>query len=187
MENTLLCCTFVAEFGYRQNKHHRFMENNNTIIPLSEEFDFTKVPSWYVLCTNAQCPLRDDCLRYLAGQHAPDDLETALCVMPKTLKDGQCRWFDRKKVQVCALGFTHLYDRVLKKDYTTMRKTITAYLHGAKMYYEYKRGERILSQQQTQWIRNYVKSKGYDWDVPFDSYMEDYEYHHLAALPDTRK
>lgn len=164
----------------------QFMENNNEITPLSEEFDFGKVPSWYVLCTNGQCPLRDDCLRYLAGMNAPDNIETRLCVMPKTLKDGQCRWFDGKEVQVCACGFTRLYDRVLKKDFTPMRKGITHYLHGSKMYYEYKCGKRSLSQSQQQWIRKFVKSFGYDWDVPFDRYEEDYEYHHHGALVDNQ-
>jgi hypothetical protein len=68
----------------------------------------------------------------------------------------------------------------MTKDYTTMRKTITRYLHGAKMYYEYMRGERPLSPEQQQWIKDYVKSLGYDWEVEFDGYFEAYVYHHLA-------
>ena len=96
------------------------MENNKEIKPLSDIFDFSDVPSWYVLCTNSQCPLRDDCLRFVAG------------------------------------------------------------VHGAKLYYEYMRGERLLSPNQQQWIRNYVKSRGYDWEVEFDKYYEGYVFHHLA-------
>jgi len=154
------------------------MKNNYVTVPLSAEFDFSKVPSWYVLCTNSQCPQRDECLRYLAGTNAPEQLETGLCVMPKMLKDdGQCRWFDRRRVQVYASGFSRLYDRVLKADYTRMRKHITAYLHGAKTYYQYMRGERLLTPEQQQYISNYVKSCGYEWDVCFDRYEEGYAYH----------
>jgi hypothetical protein len=156
------------------------MENNKEIKPLADAFDFSAVPSWYVLCTNSQCPLRDVCLRFMAGENAPESMEVATCVMPKTLKDGNCRWYDKKTVLVYAAGFSHLYDRVMKKDYTSMRKAITQYLHGAKLYYEYMRGERPLSPKQQQWIRNYVKSRGYDWEVEFDSYFEGYVYHHLA-------
>ena len=152
------------------------MKINKTVKPISPNFDFSKVPSWYVLCTNKECPLKDNCLRFLAGSHAPDDLEYANCIMPKTLKDGKCRWFDKITIEVWAAGFTHLYDGVLKEDYTEMRKTITSYLHGAKMYYEYKRGERALSEKDQQWIKDFVKSYGYDREVEFDRYFEDYVY-----------
>ena len=149
------------------------MDSNKDIKPLKRQFDFTDVPSWYVLCTNNQC---------LAAQNAPDHLEIATCVMPKTLKGGQCRWYDKRTVVVWAAGFSRLYDCVMKKDYTAMRKGLTRYLHGVKFYYEYKRGDRPLSPEQQQWIRNFVKSYGYEWEVPFDSYFEAYAYHHLALL-----
>ena len=156
------------------------MDHNNEIKPLSDEFDFSDVPSWYVLCTNNQCPLRNDCLRFMAGLHALENMEIATSVMPKTLKEGKCRWYDKKTVVVYAAGFSRLYDRVMKMDYTSMRKAITSYLHGTRLYYEYKRGERPLSPEQQQWIRDYVKNCGYNWKVEFDSYYEGYAYHHLA-------
>lgn len=156
------------------------MNNEKTTAAISQNFDFSKVPSWYVLCTNDACPLKTDCLRHLAGQHATDSLEIATCVMPRTLKNGQCRWFDKTTTEVYAAGFSHLYDQVMKKDYTTMRKTITRYLHGTRIYYEYMRGERGLTPQEQQWIKDYVKSFGYEWEVTFDRYYEDYVYHHLS-------
>lgn len=158
------------------------MEANNKINHLDTEFDFSQVPSWYVICTNGHCPLKQDCLRYLAGSNAPEGLETALCVMPHMAKDGHCRLFDKKNVVVMAAGFTTLYDQVLKADYTNMRKTITKYLHGAKMYYEYKDGRRALNPEQQKWIRNYVSSLGYDFEVKFDRFFEAYVFHHQAAF-----
>lgn len=158
------------------------MDSNKEIRPLKRQFDFADVPQWYVLCTNNQCPMQTSCLRFMAAQNAPDNLELARCVMPKMLKGGKCRWYDKRSVVVWALGFSSLFDRVMKKDFTPMRKAITRYLHGVKFYYEYKRGDRPLSPEQQQWIRNFVKSYGYEWEVPFDSYYEDYAYHHLALL-----
>lgn len=85
-----------------------------------------------------------------------------------------------------AVGFSHLYDRVLKQDYTAMRKSITHYLHGTKMYYEYKRGDRPLNPEQQEWIRQLVKSYGYDWEVPFDGYMETYKFGNAPMPTDKR-
>lgn len=158
------------------------MGKDKEIKPLSETLDFTDVPGWYVLCNNSQCPLRSNCLRFMAAKQAPESLEIANCVMPKTLKGNTCRWYDKKTVVVYAAGFTRLYDRVMKMDYSTMRKAITRYLHGTKLYYEYMRGDRPLSPEQQAWIRGYVKSRGYDWEVEFDRYLEGYVYHQLARL-----
>ena len=174
--------TFANQYGIIITKKHNNMENKKEIKPLSREFIFSDVPTWYVLCTNGQCQFQSSCLRYLAGSRIPEDKEIAMCVMPKTLKDGKCRWYDKRTVAVFASGFSHLYDKVMKMDYTKMRKAITSYLHGAKLYYEYKRGDRPLSPEQQQWIRDYVKSCGYDWEVEFDRYFEGYVYHHLALL-----
>ena len=124
----------------------------------TDTFNFSEVPSWYALCLNHECPMREDCLRYLAGTHAPDSLETAVCVMPQTLKEGKCNLFDEKKVVAWAAGFSHLYDRVLKDDFTPMRKTITDY----------------LSPEQQLWLKDYVADKGYE--VEFDRYFEGYIY-----------
>ncbi|MBQ8713453.1 MAG: hypothetical protein IJ551_11645 [Prevotella sp.] len=158
------------------------MEETIDITPISEEFDFSTVPNYYVICTNGGCPLRQDCLRFMAGSCAPENMEAARCVMPHVQKDGRCRWYDEKRVVVNAYGFSRLYDRVLKQDFTQMRKNITRYLHGAKRYYEYKRGERALTPEQQQWIRQLVKDYGYDWEVPFDCYAEAYVFG-MAPMP----
>ena len=152
--------------------------DNKKIEKVSNVFDFSRVPSWYVLCTNNECPFQVECLRHLAGKNASENTEIAMCVMPKTLKDGKCRWFDKITIEVWAAGFTHLYDKVMKKDYTTMRKAITQHLHGCRSYYACMHGDRAISPEDQQWIRDYVKSFGYDWEVEFDRYFEDYVYHH---------
>ena len=152
------------------------METNIEIKPLSEKFDFSEVPGWYVLCFNAGCPLHEGCLRYLAGANVPESMDTAKCVLPHRGRDGQCRWFDKTAVVTMASGFSHLYDKVLKADYTSMRKAITAYLRGTKQYYQYMRGERPLMPEQQDGIRKIVSSYGYDWEVPFDRFYRAYRF-----------
>ena len=70
--------------------------------------------------------------------------------------------------QVFAYGFSTIYDRVLKEDYTTLRKAMTSHLSGKRYYYEYMRGERALSPEQQSWIRNLFASYGYLDNVVFD-------------------
>jgi len=91
-------------------------------------------------------------------------------------RDGHCRWFDKTTVVTMASGFSRLYEHVLKKDYTSMRKNITAYLHGAKQYYQYMRGERPLTPEQQRGIQQIVRSYGYDWEVPFERYHSAYRF-----------
>ena len=60
-------------------------------------------------------------------------------MLPTAEKDGQCRWHDPIKAVTMAEGFSDLYDKVLKDDYTPMRKRLTEYLRGPKQYYQYMR------------------------------------------------
>jgi hypothetical protein len=71
-----------------------------------------------------------------------------------------------------ARGFTTIYQKVLKRDYTSLRKFMTNLLSGKRYYYEYKRGERLLSPEQQSDIRELFASFGYKDSVQFDSYEE---------------
>lgn len=142
----------------------------------SHEFDYNSVPSWYVLCTLSDCPLSGECLRHLIASQAPETQETALCIMPSVLKAGKCRFFNPIRKVRMARGFTHLFDNVLKSDYTAMRKTLTDYLHGSKFFYQYKRGERLLTPGQQQHIKQIMKSFGYGSDVTFDSFEDRFDF-----------
>ena len=157
-------------------KNKTIMETNNNMIPQNGGFDFAAVPKRYTLCYHEGCPLHENCMRFLAAAHAPGDLEVRRCVLPKAEKGGQCRWLDPIKTVTMAEGFTGLYDKVLKDDYTPLRKQLTAYLHGRKQYYQYMRGDRPLSPEQQQGIRQIVSSYGYDWDVPFERYVQTYSF-----------
>jgi hypothetical protein len=157
-------------------KSKSIMETNDNMTPQNGEFDFAAVPKRYTLCYHEGCPLHDRCMRFLAATHAPASLEVRRCVLPTAEKDGHCRWLDPIETVTMAEGFTGLYDKVLKGDYTPLRKQLTAYLHGPKQYYQYMRGERPLSPAQQQGIRRIVSSYGYDWDVPFERYIQAYRF-----------
>jgi len=148
---------------------------------LREGFDFKEVPVWYPLCYNRQCPLQTQCLRYQALLYAPSDLGARLCVMPSQLRDGQCRYFAEIRLVTWARGFSRLYDRVLKADFTEMRKSLVAYFHGKRQYYWYLRGERPLSPEQQAWLKEWLRQWSYEWEFPFDSFEQAYIYHRESS------
>ena len=69
-----------------------------------------------------------------------------------------------------ARGFSTIYQKVLKRDYTSLRKYMTNLLSGKRYYYEYKRGERALSPEQQSDIKALFGSFGYHDSVQFDNY-----------------
>ena len=73
-----------------------------------------------------------------------------------------------------ARGFMHLYDKVLKDDYTSLRKTLTSMLSGKRYYYEYRRGDRQLSPENQEKICQLFASRGYADNVRFDDFEEEF-------------
>ena len=136
------------------------MENNN--------LNWEMVPEGWALCFNQNCPLHEACLRYQAGLLVPQSLTIARCIIPRAVTNERCAHFASMEPQVFAYGFSTIYDRVLKEDYTPLRKAMTSHLSGKRYYYEYMRGERALSPEQQSWIRNLFASYGYQDNVVFD-------------------
>ena len=92
----------------------------------NKELKWKNVPSDWALCYNQNCPMHERCLRWQAAQLAPEELTVCRCVMPQALKDGQCPHFATTEKVRMARGFMHLYDKVLKDDYTSLRKALTS-------------------------------------------------------------
>lgn len=135
-----------------------------------------KVPQGWALCFNAECPLCQSCLRWLAGRLAPQELTMTRCITPLALAKGTCPHFASAEPIQYARGFSTIYDRVLKSDYTPLRKQMTLMLSGKRYYYEYKRGERRLSPEQQEAIRELFTSRGYADSVRFDVTELDFDF-----------
>lgn len=139
-------------------------------------FDFKKTGIGNPLCLNDGCPKKDDCVRYLAGQHIPDDMLVGPIVLPAAYKNRQCDYFKQVHVVEYAYGFEHIYDDVLRKHYTEIRKKLTAYSGNKGQYYKYKRGERGLSSEQQQYIKEVFEQFGYNDPIRYDRYAKQYEF-----------
>lgn len=142
----------------------------------NEKVNWEGVPEGWALCFNSECQRRESCLRWQAAQQAPRELTVARCVTPQALQDGECQHFATTEKVRYARGFSKIYDKVTKMDYTPMRKQMTEMLSGKRYYYEYMRGERRLSPEQQLRIEQLFAEKGYAGCAQFDSYEEDYAF-----------
>ena len=135
------------------------------------------VPEGWALCFTQDCPLREMCLRWQAAQLAPDGLTVTRCVTPRALTGDKCKHFATMEPVRYALGFSTVYDKVRKDDFTPMRKQMTNMLSGKRYYYEYKRGDRRLTPEQQRQIRQLFTAWGYADSVRFDNYEEALDFH----------
>ena len=55
---------------------------------MEQKYDFKQIPSGWRYCFNAQCPMKDQCLRYQTAQ-----------------AHGKCRFFRKDEKVVLATGF----------------------------------------------------------------------------------
>ena len=140
----------------------------------TQKLEWEIVPTGWAVCFNEKCTKRDDCLRHQAGRLAPITMTTGCCVMPGVWSENGCELFASMQQQVYAYGFSTIYNNVLKKDYTTMRKELTMKLQNKGYYYKYMNGLLPLSPEKQQIVKDVFASFGYEEHVKFDSMESRY-------------
>ena len=138
------------------------------IIGNTTDFEFKDVHRNSPICFNKECPSCGKCLRYLAGQKSPSTLQYYLCVVPQALQGDRCGLYQPAELVRVAYGFSHSYDEVLKRDFTSIRKLLTAYLSNKRGYYKYLRGEWPLMPEQQRYVEEVFRSHGYEGKVVYD-------------------
>ena len=60
---------------------------------MEQKYDFKQIPSGWRYCFNAQCPMKDQCLRFQTALALPDSYEWGEAVFPGALKRmRRCCW-----------------------------------------------------------------------------------------------
>lgn len=139
-------------------------------------FNFESVPKNYIVCFAAECPLREQCMRYQAGLVLPAGMEKGYSIFPTACRNGQCRHFAQVREVQAARGFTTIFDRVRRNDFQPMTSELMGYLGTGGTYYRYRNGERLLMPEQQEWIRQLFSRYGYDEEVTFDSILTTYDF-----------
>lgn len=131
------------------------------------------IPSSWLYCFNANCPRKDDCVRYRSTCAIQKGQTTGYTVYPTALRqDATCPHFKQLQMIHTAWGFGTMFDEVKAKDAPLLRSLIKHYLGGNGSYYNYHHGRRHLSPEQQEWIKQLFKRFGYT-DAEFDFSQEE--------------
>ena len=140
--------------------------------------DKEMVPPGYVMCFNSDCPQHEECLRWIAGQQASDNLRVATTVLPSVLKLSRCTYYRKAELQLMAWGFSKLFEDVKRKDAKPLRDAMVNYLGSNGTYSRYRLGRKKLSPQQQDYILNLFRRSGYTEGLEFDHYVTTYDFDH---------
>ena len=140
-----------------------------------ENTDFSKMPVNWTVCTQAECPRHEGCLRYRAYEFINGRHTRQSCVLPSARSDMGCRFhIPYAKVPV-AWGMRTTLSGVREDDARRMRPLIKALFRSRSTYYRYYNGRFPISPRQQQAIRRIFQCFGYNPEhVRFDRIEEDY-------------
>lgn len=144
---------------------------------MKEKLDFSVVPTQYILCLNHQCPKAATCLRQLAEQSAPDDIQCWNIISPKYLSTikGDCPYYRSCEKVLYAKGFIGMLENLPHKEMQTVISRLIGHFNQ-RTYYRIRKGERLLSPIEQQQMRRIIKSCGVTQAIEFDAYYEDYDW-----------
>lgn len=133
-----------------------------------------KAPN-YLLCFINECPRRATCLRWLVGQELQSNDYNILSVTPMhpEVKANKCALYREKKHVRYAKGMMHFYDEMTRSQEVGIKHRLIVH-YGRRQYYEYRRGERLISLEMQEFIGQVCKEHGYMKEPHYDGWQDDY-------------
>ena len=137
-----------------------------------------KAVSGYTVCFAAQCPLKERCLRWKVGQQMPDTKSSYHCVNPhyQDVATDHCPLYRQSEKVQFAQGMMHIFNADMPRRVEPYVRSNLIASHCKTYYYEYRNGERLISPAIQEEIRELFREAGWNQEVHFDSYVEDYEW-----------
>lgn len=149
-------------------------QENKSAAQLQEEAFRAKVPH-YLVCFMDQCPLHEQCLRWLVGQYADPHLPAHVAVNPRNPENGgeHCKMF-RKNIRVMMKrGFKNLYHEM--PTYMEHRiRLLLIMFWGRKKYFEMRRGDRLITPDQQDDVLHACRQHGWNGPIVYDGEQEDW-------------
>lgn len=133
-----------------------------------------KAPN-YLLCFINECPRRTSCLRWLVGQELQSNEYNILSVNPMhpEVKANKCALYREKKHVRYAKGMMHFYNEMTRSQEIGIKHRLIVH-YGRRQYYEYRRGERLISPEMQAFIGQVCKEHGYTKVPHYDGWQDDY-------------
>src|SRR5690606_32212921 len=102
---------------------------------LMKHFHYDLVPPTFLHCITEDCPLQTDCLRQIAYQHLPSQIDSVHIVNLRKLASvdkNNCPYFFKVQPVRYAKGFKHVLDSLPHKDVRKLKDELIAYFGHSK-------------------------------------------------------
>lgn len=142
---------------------------------LKNAFEYGNLPSRISYCFTEPCPMKDECIHYLAGLYKSDEVQQGHAIFPNALKEGKCKFFAELRIVKMAWGFDKLFAEVKVKDAPVLRSEMRKYLGSKGQYYRYKLGQMKLLPEQQEHIKQIFAQFGYQ-DVDFEYFSDEIDF-----------
>ena len=145
---------------------------------IAKELLIEKAKEGYTVCYVEGCPLCNQCMRWLVGQHVPHTASSYRCVNPhfKGVATAECPMYRSDQKVRFAKGMTHTFTGDMPKRLEPAVRNGIIRLTNRTYYFEYRNGSRPIPPALQQAIRDLFRSNGWTGEVTFDGYEEDYDW-----------
>lgn len=132
----------------------------------------------YTVCYTDGCPKKEQCLRWKVGQQMPDTTSFYHCVNPRYQNVGteRCPHFRSAEKVKMAKGMMHIFNGYMPARVKPFVQNRLIANHCRTYYYEYRNGSRLIPPAMQEEVRRLFREVGWDKEIEFDSYVEDYEW-----------
>ena len=145
---------------------------------VEKELLIEKAHEGYTVCYVGDCPLRQQCLRWLVGQHVPNSASTYRCVNPhfEAVATNECPMYRSDQKVRFAKGMTNIFTSDMPRRVESAVRYGVIGLTNRTYYFEYRNGSRLIPPALQENIRNLFRENGWKEEVQFDGYVEDYDW-----------
>ena len=148
------------------------------MMSVEKELLIKKAHEGYTVCTIDDCPLRQQCLRWLVGQHVPNSASTYRCVNPhfEGVATASCPMYRSDQKVRFAKGMTHLFTSDMPRRVESAVRYGVIGLTNRTYYFEYRNGSRLIPPKLQEDICDLFRENGWTGEVVFDGYVEKYDW-----------
>lgn len=143
---------------------------------MTDNIDYSLVPSRFAHCFNDKCPRSAECLRFKVTSYIPAACSYVLIVNPAhTESEEECRYFQTCVPLRYAVGMDKLLvDLPYQKAKEIKQKMKDHY--GKTYFYRLMRKERRFTPEDQCYVGRLFRDSGIESEPVFDAYVESYEW-----------
>lgn len=144
---------------------------------MTKTINYSMVPTYYAQCQNDQCNKAEICLRYLAHQAMPNTVASYHVVNANYVNghESECSYYRSNTPEQFAKGFIQLLNRMPHKEMTLFQDKMIKHFSKAS-YYRMRKGERLISPAEQQYILKLTGNSGHNIESLFDEFVTNYSW-----------